>query len=48
MKIHIDLPWGGTFHIEREKRESDGGFSAVVFISIVAIAVIFVALVVKG
>ncbi len=40
MKIHMDLPWGGHLHIEREPMEP-GKFYALVALAAGALVVVF-------
>lgn len=39
MKIHIDLPWGGVLHIEKEKTEPEILALALFIIPITAIII---------
>lgn len=43
MKIHIDLPWGGTFDFERERRKpmDSDRFETVLFFVGVVVAITF-------
>lgn len=42
MKIHIDLPWGGVFHIEKKPMDDDTKILILFFGVIVAIVSMFV------
>lgn len=39
MKIHIDLPWGGVLHIEKEKGDSEFSFLSILIVSIAVVIV---------
>ena len=39
MKLHIDLPWGGSFDIEREKSDPEYSVWALLIISAAAVLI---------
>lgn len=39
MKIHIDLPWGGAIHFEKEKGDSEFSLLALLIVSVAIVIV---------